>query len=1179
MPACPNCGEENPDRARFCLNCGSPLGEAPPARERKLVTVLFADVTGSTTLGEEMDPEHLKDVMSAYFDAMREEIQAEGGTVEKFIGDAVMAVFGVPKAHEDDAARALRAALRMQERLTQLNDEIFPKHGVALRARIGVNSGEVLAQLMPTPGEGMVTGDAVNVAARLEQAAEPGHILVSERTARAVRGFSFRSVGPLQLKGKLERLKAFELLGTEAGPDRGVAGLQAPMVGRDQELALLSTVFQRIAAERRPHLVTIYGDAGVGKSRLTKEFIQSVEVLEPSPLVLRGRCLPYGEGVTYWPLAEILKTYANVLDSEPPDTALEKIRTAIAETLPGELVADSDRTTAALAYTAGLEDPRLRFSQLAPRQVRLETHTAWRSFFSGLGHGAATVVVVEDIHWADHALLDLLEELADRVDGSVVFVCPARPELTERRPTWGGGKRRFSSIFLDPLSPEEADELVGFLLTVEDLPERIHQEILQRAEGNPFFLEEIIRQLIDEGGIVRTEDRWRAAKSVTDVVIPDTVQGVLAARIDLLVPEEKKTLQSAAVVGRVFWTGPVERLLNGHADEVEDILGRLESRELVLARLGSSMGGDREFIFKHILTRDVAYESLPRRERGPAHARVGRWIEETAGERRREFLEVLAYHFLEAYRAVQDDAGADPVEVAELRQKAFRYLVDACRAARTKLAVSAAVRLGEQALSIAAFDVERAEALEVLGDSYQTNYDGSHAHASLRQALDLRIRAAPEDRRAIARVSAKVLEAPTRWPGSMHRIPEHTELEPILEMGLANAGDGDSVELVQLLTAKAFWPFAFPEAALGNEDATAALEAESLAAGERAVEMAIRLGRPELASAVLDGLSSIHVSKGLYGVADEIGARRLELVPSIEDPWELADIFSTAAWNAFHLGRYREAERWADEGLRRGEGLSRGAEGAGVRLHCDAWSIVALTRLGEWNRALEGVARAEELLGDRRDRPPGFAWRLHGAAAFIHDVQGNRASADRYLAMLERVAGEQKRIFFGAGPWMATVRLRRGEFEPVRELLARYEASPTRPDLGAMYEVLCELVAAEGRWNEAPSVLDKARAHAEEAGLLALPAFANRLEGRAALAAGDVRGSVERLTSARATFLRLEARWEAACTNLSLAEAKLAAGDAGIAEKLVREAVEVFEAVRSGRELQQAGQLLSRLPG
>jgi tetratricopeptide (TPR) repeat protein len=482
------------------------------------------------------------------------------------------------------------------------------------------------------------------------------------------------------------------------------------------------------------------------------------------------------------------------------------------------------------------------------------------------------------------------------------------------------------------------------------------------------------------------------------------------------------------------------------------------------------------------------------------------------------------------------------------------------------------VNFAEQALSIAASDIDRSEALEALGDSHQLNYDGSEAHARLRQALELRISAAPEDRMAIARLCAKALEAPTRWPGSMHRIPDHAELAPILERGLASAGDEDSVELVRLLGTKAFWPFAFPEAWHGDPAARASAEAEAVESGEHAVDVAMRLGRPDLASAVLDGITAIHVSKGLYGPAEPLTNRRVELAAFIEDPWELGDIFGTRAWNSFHMGRYREAVQMAEEGLR------RGAEGAGVQLHCIAWRAVAQARLGEWAEVLEAAARGEEFLGERRDRPPGFAWRLYGAAAFVHDVQGNRAASDRYLGILHAVGEEQKRVFFGAGPFMATVHIRRGEFDEARHFFRRHEESLTRPDRGFAYEAWCDLIAAERTWDEAPSVLAMARAHAEEAGLLALPAFANRLEGRASLAEGNARHAVELLTAARGTFLRLEARWEAACTNLSLAEAEIAAGDSSTAERLVREAIDVFEPLRSGRELQHAGELLARLP-
>ena len=1165
MVICPNCGQENPERARFCLNCATPLAETPPARERKIVTVLFADVTGSTSLGERLDPERLKDVMSAYFAAMREEIQAEGGTVEKFIGDAVMAAFGVPKAHEDDAARALRAALRMRRRLRGLNDDLASTHGVALEVRIGVNSGEVLAQPAPSPGEGMVTGDAVNVAARLEQAAEPGQVVVAERTAKAARGFTFRNLGPLQLKGKGQMITALELVGDEQGGERGVPGLRAPMVGRDRELDLLSSIYGRVASEGRPHLVTIYGDAGVGKSRLTAEFLDAAEERSPSPSVVRGRCLPYGEGVTYWPLAEILKGYAGVLDSDPPQVALEKLRAAGTDALTADRSTDPARTSAALAYTLGLEDPEFRFSELPPRQVRLETHTAWRVFFSVLGSREPTIVVIEDIHWADNALLDLLEELADRVQASVLFVCPARPELTQRRPTWGGGKRSFSSIFLDPLSPDEADQLVGFLLSVEELPPKVHGEILQRAEGNPFFLEEIIRHLIDEGRIVRSGDRWRAASSIGGVVIPDTVQGVLAARIDLLAPEEKKTLQSAAVVGRIFWTGPVGRLLNGDAEQVDDILDRLEDRELVLARLGSSMAGDREYSFKHILTRDVAYDSLPRRDRATAHATVATWIEDTAGERRREFAEVLAHHYAQAHQGILEDTGGESDAVERLRRKAFEYLLLASTDAWSKLVVQKAERLAELASSIAATDAERAEALEALGNAYQANYQGNLAYRYFKEAADIRLAGVPEDARAIARICARTVEVPLRWPGSMATLPAESEVAPYLEIGLRHAGDEDNEELARLLTGRSFWPYAFPEVASGDEAI-----AEAKEAGERAVAMARRLNRPDLASAALDGLGGILMNQG-----DDTGAlrnaeRRVQLIPQLQDPMELGDIYGVAAWTSFHVGHYADALRYAEEGIR------RAGSHPGLLLHCRSWAVVAMTRLADWDGALATAGAAERELGDRKESPPGFTWRLLGAAAYIHELRGNRAAADRYLSIIRRMA-EQRGSYHSAAPWLLLVLGFRGEFEEARAMLADYEVLHTGVHRALLLESECDVVAFEKRWRDASEVVERSRAHALAGGAVALTAFADRLEGRAATGAEDLDHALPLLERAQETFTDLGATWEAACTEQSLAEALVASGRNAEATSVLHRALAVFDELRSVRQQARARQVLAQL--
>ena len=347
-----------PVEARFCPSCGEGVSapSVPAGQERRLVTVLFADVTGSTALGEQLDPERLRDVMDTYFGAMREEIEAEGGTVEKFIGDAVMAAFGVPVAHEDDPARALRAALRMRTRLEDVNADLEARFGVTLQVRTGVNTGEVLATIDPKPGEAMVTGDAVNAAARLEQAAEPGQIVASERTVRAARSFRSTPLGEIELKGKADRVSASLIVGEDAGVERGIPGLHAPMVGRERELTLLRSVYERVAAERRPNLVTVYGEAGVGKSRLTHEFLDWVAQRVQAPTIVRGRCLPYGDGVTYWPLAEILKGHANVLDTDPPALVLDKVRTVGRTLLTTDVTSDPDRAAAALAFTVGVED-------------------------------------------------------------------------------------------------------------------------------------------------------------------------------------------------------------------------------------------------------------------------------------------------------------------------------------------------------------------------------------------------------------------------------------------------------------------------------------------------------------------------------------------------------------------------------------------------------------------------------------------------------------------------------------------------------------------------------------------------------------------------------------------------------------------------------------------------------
>ncbi len=1166
VPACPVCGTEPPAGARFCPGCGAALVETapPPAgQERRIVTILFADLVGSTGLGERLDPERLQEVLDTYFHAMREEIEAEGGTVEKFIGDAVMAAFGVPTAHEDDPSRALRAALRMRRRLQDVNRSLESRFGVVLQVRTGVNTGEVLAAIHPSPGDAMVAGDAVNVAARLEQAAEPGQIVVAERTARAARGFRYSELGPQDLRGKEHPVPAVTLV--EEAPDRpqrGVPGLHAPMVGRDRELAFLQTVFEGVVTEGRPNLVTIYGDPGVGKSRLAREFLGWAEAQQPAPTIALGRCLPYGEGVTYWPLAEILKSHAGVLDSDATEVVLGKIEASCDDVLAADPSIDPAAACGAIAYTVGLEFPTASMRELEPRQVRDRMRAAWRVFFSSLSARSALVVVIEDIHWADPALLDLLEHLIDRVVGPVLFLCPSRPELTERRPGWGGGHRNVSSLAIEPLSAEHAGRLVNLLLSVQDLPDRIRSQILARAEGNPFFLEEIVRHLIDDRRIVRDGDRWRASPDIGDVEIPDTVQGVLAARIDLLDAVEKRALQRAAVVGRVFWPGPVGRLLNGDRDRLRDTLDRLVERELVRSRLTSSIAGEPEFIFKHILTRDVAYATLPRRERGPAHASVAEWIEATAGERRPEFAELLAHHYAEAHRSALD-GGDDPVRLEHLRLQAFEAFLEAAEATRRRFATDGALRLVEKALALASTPLERARSLEQRGMIARTNYQGDLSWTSLREAADIRLRDVADDGEAIARVCARAVENPMRWPGSMRTTPDEEVVRRYIEQGLALAREG-SVEWIRLVTASAFTLFAFAPIRGSTPEEVDACHRAGLAAADAA----LAIGRPDLASAALDGAGSSLIAIGNYGGAVPILERRLELAEGFDDPWEVGDVNDMATWNAVMIGDYERARTFGNRAF---DLIELGAEG--LATHGLSWCAIAELELGNWYRVVDELGpTVERLLGPARaEHPPYFAANMFGALAVIESLQDDDR-ADRHVGILREMLGAVDATI-GRGnirTWLAWALMGTGALDEAGDLLAAADESRISGHLPLLRQVQAEHVAESGRWDRAPAFAEAARAYAAEAGLRALPIHVDRLEGRGALAAGDHRRAVALLERASDDFASLSARWEEARTQTFLAEALAPAGRAAEARARLRSAGEVFERLGARRERERA---------
>jgi class 3 adenylate cyclase len=1176
---CPACGADLPGAVRFCPSCGAQVAEPTTSLERKVVTVLFADVSGSTGLAERLDPERFKEVMDAFFEVVRREIEAQGGTIEKFIGDAVMAVFGAPAAHEDDPARALLAALGIREGVARLNEWLLSTHGLTLAIRMGVNTGKVVAAGSLSPRRGIVSGDPVNVAARLEQAAAPDQILVAERTARAARGFGFEEVGPVALKGKEVPILALALAGRSPGTSRTQP---APLVGRDQELSLLESVYRRVAAEGRPHLVTVFGDPGVGKSRLIHELRIRTGIATSAPAWVRGRCLPYGEGVTYWPLADILRRQAGVLHTDSSGVATMKVEETALKLLGPAFTADPERATTALLFTVGLGHRSGELADREPRAVWAEIAAAWRSFFSALAGANPTAVVVEDLHWADQAMLELLEDLTDHARGPLLFLCTARPELSARGSGWGGGRRNGTNLLLEPLSLAESARLLSHIPGSDRLPPEIRELVLERSGGNPFFLEELARFFAEDRAAGRRTAGGRGNELAPGMgreavgpdapqetgsvaVLPDTVQGVLTARIDLTGPRDKETLQLAAVVGRTFWSGIVARLLGRPEQEVEDALARLEDHGLVFSRLGTSVAGEREYAFKHILTSDAAYESLPRRRRALAHAEVAAWIEERLSGREREFAELLAHHCCESFRFQDAEVGRGQLE--SLRAKAFHYSLLAAEEALRRLAPAPAQEHARAAASLAGGPLERSRALAVSGRCAFLDSRGDDAWLDFRAAVDLLVEAAPEDGAVIARLCAEALEVPARAPGTMRSRLSRKELEPYLSMGLAKAGMGDSEELARLLAVKAILPAAFRE-----QDVTADERADAEQAGERAADIAIRLDRPALASSALDAVAFMHSTSGRWGMAESVLRRRLQLTDSLEDPWERGEAHASAAHAALNIGRYKEALRHADEGFR-----AAGDSAPMLALHCIDWRAWARFCLGDWEGVLEDVDLARQLLGDRRDTPPALAGTHAAVGAYVYEATGHKEEADQLLNVVAWLQEAEEWPLPAWAAFVASLLVRRGALMEARDVLDALPAVSRVYGLGLVLEAQCAIIEAGEEWAESAALVSLCRRQADEAGLVALPLHADRLEGEAALARGRTTRAVRALVRAVEGFTELGARWDAARTALVLAKAEAGAGDRKAARRRLALALPMLERIGAQAETETGRTLAASL--
>jgi class 3 adenylate cyclase len=648
--------------------------------------MIFCDLSGSTAMGERVDPESVRDMMFSYFHEMRGAIERHGGTVEKFIGDAVMAVFGVPVAHEDDALRAVRASWEMRRRLELLNEELERRFGSRITLRIGVNTGEVVAG-DATVRQSLVTGDAVNVAARLEQAASPGEILVGETTYRLVRdAVEVEPVDPLSVKGKSAPLAAFRLTGVEVTAPARARHLDTPMVGREVELARLREKLLE-AVSGRAVLATVIGEAGVGKSRLTAELIAEAE---STFSVFSGRCLPYGEGITYWPLAEIVRDAARIRDEHSRGEALARL----GGLLPGP-------AASVVAQAIGMSDGEAATDEIA---------VAFSELFASLGQERPLLVLVDDIHWAEPALLDLLALLGSRGGAGQLILCLARPDLLEEHPAWE------VTVRLEPLEEEASTTLVRRLLGEAALPDALARRIAAAAAGNPLFVEELVGKLIDDGMLERRNGGWAAPGTLEQLSIPPTLRELLGARLDRLPPKERSALERGAVEGQVFHVGAVLALsANRDRGDVAESLRALEERDYVRPARADFVD-ESAFRMRHILIRDAVYEGIPKKTRAALHERFAEWLQSKTGERASEYDEILGYHFERAYR-LREELGPVSARDKVLALRAADRLGAAGRRAFARREARAAVNLLLRSADLRpAGDATRLELIEAGGN-------------------------------------------------------------------------------------------------------------------------------------------------------------------------------------------------------------------------------------------------------------------------------------------------------------------------------------------------------------------------------------------------------------------------------------------------------------------------------
>jgi predicted ATPase/class 3 adenylate cyclase len=762
------CGEVSPGRFRFCGYCGTAFPDALPSMEvRKTATILFCDLKGSTSLGESVDSEALSELISTYFHEIREAIEGHGGKIDKFLGDAVMAVFGVPRVREDDALRAVRAAAEMKQRLENLNMELELRWGVRLANRTGVNTGELVAG-SAVAGHGLVIGDAVNVAARLEQAAPTNEILIGERTYELVRDrVEVEELEPLELKGKAEPVAAYRLISVAEG-EALVRHHERQMVGREDELALLRSALASVAGDRA-RMATVIGHAGMGKSRLTEEFVGSVE---GEARVVRGRCLPYGRGITFWPLVEIVREAALINEDDPPELGLAKLSS----------LAGDDAVAERVASVVGLWE-----SQFSVEEILWGT----RKLLERLARERPLVVVFDDIHWAEPTLLDLIRHVADSAVGSVFVLCLARPDLLDVHSDWPQGPDA-PLISLEALSREAMGRIVENALGGGEVADEVRDRILEAANGNPLFIEQMVSMLIDEGTLRLEDGRWRPSVELSEIAVPPTIQALLTARLEQLERDQRAVVEPASVAGLRFARGAIESLVDETLrSEVGRKLGLLSAKQLVRPDPDGPFPGDGHR-FEHALIRDAAYKRLLKRTRAELHERFVDWADRRNRERGREleFQEILGYHLEQAHGYLAELGPLDD-HGRRLGVRAADRLAAAGRRAFSRGDMPAAAGLLHRAADLMPVgEASRLELLPQLGEALVDTGEFEPAEAFLKEAIDGANATGDEPIRARAQVVMWLLKGhasdPAAWAGQA--IEGAAEVIPVFERAADYAG-------------------------------------------------------------------------------------------------------------------------------------------------------------------------------------------------------------------------------------------------------------------------------------------------------------------------------------------------------------------------------------------------------